>query len=171
LQTVYNRAWHQYYTPDHIETLLRRAQIQPHGATKVKQAINVYYGSYRFQGVHPLQCGLLRRKVRTSRRPQLPVENLLLFYVRRAWDVVSTAGAMARFFLYLELLHRRIKRDPAAKNYTDLALQPVEIAEDEELELYKLTDSAKSLVAKTKSLASRSTPLVQISGNTGNRAA
>ncbi len=156
LQTIYQKAWHQYYSPAHIETMLRRAQTLPLGAEKVKWAIATYYGSYRYEHVHPLQCGVFRHKVRTTRRAGLPVENPIVFYARRAWEIIRTYSGFAGFALYLERLHKKIKRDPAAKQYTDLALQPVmDSPEDEALQMYELTDAAKTVVAKTKSLANR----------------
>jgi hypothetical protein len=154
-QKVYNDAWHQYYSPEHIETLLRRAQTLPLGAEKVKWAIVTYYGSYRFENVHPLQCGILRYKVRTTRRPGLPIENPITFYARRAWEIIRTYAGMASFALKLDLFHRRLRRDPAAKLYTDLALTPVTETEEESLEMYNLTEAAKTVAAKSKSLASR----------------
>lgn len=163
-QDIYQKAWHQYYSPAHIETLIRRAQTLPLGAEKVKWAIATYYGSYRYEHVHPLQCGVFRHKVRTTRRSDMPIENPLVFYAKRAWEIVRTYSGFASFALYLDRMHRRIKRDPAAKQYTDLALQPVvDSPEEEALEMYNLTDAAKTVVAKNKSLANRGpTKLVQL---------
>ena len=79
-QDIYRRAWHLYYSPEHIETLLRRAQAGGARAKRLAAMIFLYYGSYRFENVHPLQCGVLRRKVRTTRRPGLPRVSPLLFY-------------------------------------------------------------------------------------------
>lgn len=38
------------------------------------------YGAANFEGVHPQQCGYLRRKDRTQRRPELPQVPAVLFY-------------------------------------------------------------------------------------------
>jgi hypothetical protein len=119
---VYQRAWHLYYSPEHIETLLRRAHAGGPPIKRVAATIFQYYGSYRFENVHPLQCGILRRKVRTSRRPGLPRENALLFYPRRLWEMWSTYAAAGVFYLWLKRLRERIERDPIAASYTDLAL-------------------------------------------------
>lgn len=162
-QDIYHNAWHQYYSPAHIETLIRRAQTLPLGAEKVKWAIATYYGSYRYEHVHPLQCGVFRHKVRTTRRSDKPIENPLVFYAKRAWEIVRTYSGFAGFALYLELLHKRIKREPAAKQYMDLALTPVSEADEESLEIYSITEAAKTVVAKNKALANRGpTKLVQL---------
>ncbi len=80
---IYRQAWRLYYSPEHVETLLRRAAAGGAGMSHLTAAIMVYYGSYRFEKVHPLQAGLVRRKVRASRRPGSPPDNPLLYYVRR----------------------------------------------------------------------------------------
>jgi hypothetical protein len=119
---IYERAWHLYYSPEHVETLLRRARASGIATSRIVWSICCYYGSYRFEKVHPLQCGILRRKVRTTRRPGLPRENPLLFYPRRLWEFVSTYAALGRYYLWLQLLRQRIERDPKAAAYTDAAL-------------------------------------------------
>lgn len=121
-QDIYRRAWHLYYSPEHIETLLRRAHAGGPRAKRLAAMIYLYYGSYRFENVHPLQCGVLRRKVRTTRRPGLPRENPLFFYPRRLWEMLSTYAAAGSFYLWLQRLRKRIERDPKAASYTDLAL-------------------------------------------------
>ena len=62
---IYDRAWHLYYSREHVKTLLRRAEVCGAGSVHVSAAIQMYYGCYWFEKIHPLQCGLLRRKVRT----------------------------------------------------------------------------------------------------------
>ena len=59
---IYDRAWHLYYSPEHIKTMIRRAHATRGGTSRLITAILLYYGSYRFQHVHPLQSGWLRRK-------------------------------------------------------------------------------------------------------------
>jgi hypothetical protein len=121
-QEVYNRAWHLYYSPAHVETLLRRARASGIATGRLVWSVCCYYGSYRFEKVHPLQCGILRRKVRWTRRPGLPREHPLWFYPRRLWEIVSTYTALGCYYLWLERLRRRIDRDPRAAAYTDDAL-------------------------------------------------
>src|SRR5262249_49195920 len=89
-KAIYEHAWHLYYTPQHVETLLRRARAGGPRTRSVAGAIFTYYGSYCFERVHPLQSGVFRRKVRHTRRPGMPRENPLIFYPRRVWESVST---------------------------------------------------------------------------------
>src|SRR5262249_53835982 len=46
---IYDRAWHLYYTPEHVETMLRRAEASGSGMKRLVGAIMVYYGSFRFE--------------------------------------------------------------------------------------------------------------------------
>jgi radical SAM superfamily enzyme YgiQ (UPF0313 family) len=128
---VYDRAWHLYYTPQHVETLLRRAQVDGCGVSKMQSAVLAYYGIYRFENLHPLQGGILRRKQRSSRRSTFPRENPLLFYPRRLWETAATYLSIGRYYLQLERIKRRVARDPDAEHYTDLSLARSEpIAEE-----------------------------------------
>jgi radical SAM superfamily enzyme YgiQ (UPF0313 family) len=123
-QSAYAAAWHLYYTPEHVETLLRRARAMGAGTGHVASAILSYYGSYRLEHLHALQCGLVRRKVRATRRPGMPKENPLLFYPRRVGETLAIYVALGWYALRLERLRRRIEKDPSAAKYTDRALSP-----------------------------------------------
>ncbi len=68
-QGVYQRAWLQYYSMEHIETLLRRAIADGIAAKRLMLSLVVFRGMPLIEKVHPLQGGYLRRKVRRTRRP------------------------------------------------------------------------------------------------------
>jgi radical SAM superfamily enzyme YgiQ (UPF0313 family) len=124
LQEVYWRAWHQYYTWDHIETLMRRAEA---GGIKARRAMNMvmeFYGSLVYERVHPLQCGLWRIKRRTDRRPGMKRVHPLAFYPTRAWEWLSTYSRATVLYLRLRSLKRRIERDPLRLAYRDAATSP-----------------------------------------------
>jgi hypothetical protein len=121
-KAAYDRAWHLYYSPEHVETLLRRARAGGIQIRRLVGAIMTFYGSYRFEKVHPLQSGVFRRKVRSTRRPGTPAEHPLLFYPRRAWEVLSTYTRGALYYLWLNRLRKRIERDANGARYTDAAI-------------------------------------------------
>ena len=150
---IYKQAWHLYYTPEHIATMLKRAVASGIRTTRVAAMVFYFYASHAFEGVHPLQAGLFRRKVRTQRRPGFPRENPLLFYLRRLKEIAATYGPGLWFYWRLERLRRRIESDPAAMTYTDLAIQPA--AEDcgEALELYDKTELSRIEVERVRSRA------------------
>ena len=121
-QAIYDRAWHLYYSPEHVEMLLRRAKASGTRTRRLADAIFIFYGSRCFERVHPLQSGTFRRKVRRTRRPGMPAENSLLFYFRRIWEICSTYARAAIYYLWLVRLQKRIDRLPSASGYTDAAI-------------------------------------------------
>ena len=150
---IYRQAWNIYYTPEHIEVLMRRAVAS--GIKPVAVMVNCLqiHCAMAYERVHPQQCGYLRRKVWRHRRPTLPRENPFVFFPRRVWETVSTYAAIGLYARRLNRLRRRIQRDPASKHYTDLALTPVEDSAGETLDMFDLNDSARAAVAKAKAQA------------------
>jgi hypothetical protein len=92
-QSIYEQAWHLYYSPEHIATLIKRATATGINASRLTSIIFSFYASQAFEGVHPLQSGLLRRKRRTDRRPGLPRETPLGFYPRRIKEMLTSSKA------------------------------------------------------------------------------
>ncbi len=150
-QGIYEKAWRLYYSPRHIETLIRRAVAwgMPTGGTA--SMIFNFYGSYAFEGVHPLQSGLIRRKSRTQRRPGLPQENILSFTIRRVREMFSTYVPALALLAKIELARRRIRKDPASKHYTDIAISKLDddLAGDG-LELFQATESAREFAKQAR---------------------
>jgi pyruvate-formate lyase-activating enzyme len=141
---IYDRAWHLYYSAEHIETLFRRAAACGVSTGRLAAMIFDFYGSHAFERVHPLQSGLIRRKVRLQRRSGLRREKLLPFSVRRLREMFSTYVPALSFRLKLERTRRRIVNDPGAATYTDIALSPVDDDLDgDKLELFQNTDAAR----------------------------
>ncbi len=153
-QDIYQRAWHLYYSPAHIETLIKRAVASGMRTRRMTSMIFYFYGSHAYERVHPLQGGIIRRKPRTQRRPGFPRENPLRFFIRRAREMSATYVPGLWFMWRLERLRRKIENDPASKHYTDVALSPV--ADDEfgaDLELYHATDSARHAADQARTRA------------------
>ena len=147
---IYDRAWHIYYSWEHVETLMKRAVATGIKPARLSSMIFQFYASYVYERVHPLQTGVFRRKVRTHRRSGMPLENPIVFYPRRAAEIVSTYLRGFLYVLKLMLLRKRLQHDPEVKNYTDLAITPVEDGLTEHLEMFEATDAARASVAKTK---------------------
>ena len=68
-EDIYRLAWDTYYTDDHMKTVLRRAKSMGLNSSTVLYLLMWFSGSMEFEGVHPLESGLIRRKVRRDRRP------------------------------------------------------------------------------------------------------
>jgi hypothetical protein len=122
---VYANAWRRYYTDEHVENVMRRAVVAGINRTKLLDSLVVFSSSVRIEGVHPLQFGFLRRKVRTQRRHGLPIVNPLVFYPWRVFDVASVAWQWARVALRYRRILKRVVSDPAAASYIDEAMRPI----------------------------------------------
>ncbi|NIA67707.1 radical SAM protein [Pelagibius litoralis] len=150
-QGIYNKAWDLYYSDDHLETLMKRMLVSGNKPERIWAHALQFAGSIRYEKVHPLQGGYFRRKVRTQRRSTMPLESPLVFYPRRVWETLTTYIPFAGFALRLWIKCQQVKRDPANKNYTDLALTPVtDHGEDESLEMFAHTGAAQAAVAKAQ---------------------
>src|SRR5271167_2415779 len=126
---IYRDCWKIYYTDAHVETMLRRAVATGCSARKVALASVAFAGALRIEGVHPLQLGPMRRKIRTQRRYGLPLENPLVFYPRWWFEAsVAVIRWVALYLRYRRILARVVKA-PDARQYTDPALQPTGVGE------------------------------------------
>jgi hypothetical protein len=121
---VYRDAWRRYYTDEHVETILRRAVASGLNPKKIVDALTVFSGSARIEGVHPLQFGFVRRKARTQRRYGMPIVNPLLFYPVRAFDLLVVVVRWLALARRYRAIMRRVVADRDGQSYVDLALQP-----------------------------------------------
>jgi radical SAM superfamily enzyme YgiQ (UPF0313 family) len=125
-EQVYRDAWTRYYTDEHVETIMRRGIATGLKPSKLLSALTVFSGATRIEGVHPLQFGLLRRKIRTQRRQGRPVLNPLVFYPWRAYDFLRTNARWGALTLRYYRIRRRVEADPNRLSYIDRALLPPE---------------------------------------------
>jgi Radical SAM superfamily len=121
-QAIYRAAWDLYYSDGHIETMFRRAKASGMKPVRLLNHIVQFYFTVAEERVHPLQGGYFRRKVRRQRCRRLPRESPLVFYPRRIGEAVRTQFRLARFYLHLHRIRRRVERDEAP--YSDAALAP-----------------------------------------------
>jgi radical SAM superfamily enzyme YgiQ (UPF0313 family) len=126
-QALYRSAFDQYYSPEHIERIFRRAKASGMKPVRLVNHVLQFYFTFRQEKVHPLQGGFFRRKIRSQRRAGLPRENPLLFYPRRVFEVVDTHVRLVAFYLFLHRIRKKVERDPLP--YSDPALIPVEAAD------------------------------------------
>ena len=83
------------------------------------------YASVVLEGLHPYQGGYLRRKYRKDRRPHLPIESALGFYTRYVSNLIYKHYKLGRAVWRYRSFVLKLKADPNARNYTDVALTPV----------------------------------------------
>jgi hypothetical protein len=134
-QGVYRRAWLQYYSMEHIETLLRRAVADGIATKRLMLSLVVFRGMPLIEDVHPLQGGYLRRKVRRSRRPGSPPDNTLLFYVRYWTHTLVKFARLVALVWRVSRIRRRAVREHALRGYTDMAIVRLPQEAEDRLEM------------------------------------
>jgi radical SAM superfamily enzyme YgiQ (UPF0313 family) len=149
-QKLYHDAWMEYYSPEHLETVMRRSVATDSNAGNMTFLLLWYYTCVRLEKIDPLEGGYLRRKYRKDRRPTLPVESPFIFYPRYLADLVMKHITLAGLVWKYGKLRRQLKRDPNARNYTDMALTPVTDDDSEEFVTSAHQHAGKGLVALGK---------------------
>jgi hypothetical protein len=123
-EQVYANAWTQYYSDEHVEKVMRRAVAAGINRTKLLDSIILFSSAARIEGTHPLQFGYVRRKIRTQRRPGMPVVNPLLFYPWRMYDALKVASQWLGVATRYHRILKRVEADRPARSYFDEAMQP-----------------------------------------------
>jgi hypothetical protein len=146
LQAIYERAWKLYYSPEHVETILRRTRESGYDLRNMMMKLFSFEAPVCIDGVHPLEAGIFRRKYRRDRRHGLALENPAVFYLRAGLDILSRAWQYARLYLGYRRILKRVESD--TRPYNDVALTPVQGMEVESLELYKSTRGGEAVAEK-----------------------
>ena len=149
---AYRDAYARFFTPEHMETLVRRAWPDQIRVSKLVAQAIACYGSIFYEGVPPLEAGILRRKVRKDRRRGLPIESPLKFYPVFWAHLFRSAWKAIKLVRRYDKLKAMIKADPERWEYTDLALTPVTPEELGELELYEVTPESRAAAARAQKL-------------------
>ncbi len=150
-EDAYRAAWDSYYSMDHVTTVLRRAAAHPRGRPGNKLFLMMWFWlMVRYEGVHPLEGGYFRIKVRTDRRSGMPIENPLVFYPRYLTEIVSKHWAIVSNVAKFYWRYKAIKRASDRKTYTDLALTPVDQDNQNDLSMMTETRGGQEAVAKAK---------------------
>jgi hypothetical protein len=149
---VYRAAWRAFYTPDHVITVMKRAVATRNSPGKVLFLLGWFMGAIEIEDVHPLECGLVRRKVRRDRRPGRPLQTPLLFYPRYGLETVSKLARWAALYARFSPAYYRLKRQKGRSDYMDAALTPVSDHDEEDLALFQ-TNEAKGYVVQQRHFA------------------
>ena len=94
-ERAYRLAWETYYTPEHVETVMRRATACGMKTIKVMFFLAWFQGSLAIEGLHPLQGGYLRLKYRKDRRSGLPIEPPVLWHLKYFGETVVKTAKIA----------------------------------------------------------------------------
>ena len=91
-EQAYRAAWLNYYTPEHVRTILRRAAAHRLGRPKTALTTILWFNlMILFESVHPLEGGAFRLKFRRDRRHGMPIESRFVFYPRYFGETVVKA--------------------------------------------------------------------------------
>jgi hypothetical protein len=155
---VYRSAWDTYYTREHMETILRRAAASGMGMHRLA-AVLFFFSSYpTVEKLHPLQGGIFRLKYRRDRRPSFPIEPVWAFYPKYVWEIASKHARMAHRWFALDLMRRRILRDPQHRLYMDQALTAVAEDDGETLDMLTQNDAARREVDRSRRVGRAKVP-------------
>ena len=154
---TYQIAWDRYYTDEHIETLMRRTVAMGTKACRITNWASWFYGCHVIEALHPLQGGIIRCKHRKERRPGMPLESVFTFYPRYVWELIYKLGRFAKLYWKYYRIQKRVENDPAKKEYTDLAIRPVQAEDLDELEMFTVDESSRRAVENARRRTHRKT--------------
>jgi len=103
---------------------------------------------WEVERLNAMEGGVFRRKRRKSRRPSFRRELPGLFQLRYAAESLGKAWRYWRMFRRAARIVRKVERDPARYDYTDLAIQPVSAEELETFDLFHETAGGEAFVEK-----------------------
>ncbi len=150
-EEAYQLAWHTFYTPEHIETIMRRTCANKVGrpATTLT-TILWFYLMVLYEGVHPLEGGALRLKFRRDRRSGMRIENPLVFYPRYLAETVMKAVGYLRVYVRTKRMLDAALKSPDRWTYSDLAIAPPLDDEFDALDLYHATAGGEEALARKR---------------------
>ncbi len=152
LMDVYQEAWDAYYTPEHVERVLRRSKRWKYSTSKLRWMMFSFYCAAKIEQVHPLDGGAFRRKIRRDRRSGLPKENVVLFYTKYLKEILIKHWKFFMHYLIYQQVYNRVLKDPDPLD-DDVAMKPVDWGELDQLELYTNNQSSLLIVEKVKQKA------------------
>ncbi len=148
-EQAYRAAWHTFYTPEHINTILRRTCANKLGRPGTTlSTILWFYLMILFEGVHPLEGGALRLKSRRDRRHGMQIENPLVFYPRYWGGIALKFFKYARVYLRCKKMLDAALKAPDRWSYSDLAIAAPKADEFDALDLYHVTTGGEAALQR-----------------------
>ncbi len=145
-EDIYRAAWDGYYTPEHLERIMRRAGASGINLSALAGTLLMFSQFAGVENVHPLQGGILRLKFRRDRRPAFAIEPTLKFYPKYLWGTARKLVRILRVARRLYGMSIAIKGDPQKRAYMDQALTPTVDEDFGSLELFNQNDAARNAV-------------------------
>ena len=150
-EQAYRAAWLNYYTPEHVRTILRRAAAHRLGRPKTALTTILWFNlMILFEAVHPLEGGAFRLKFRRDRRHGMPIESRFVFYPRYLAETVVKAWRYLSVYRDAMRTLKQVLKAPDRWTYTDLAIAPPREDELDTLDLYNVTSGGEAAVARVR---------------------
>jgi hypothetical protein len=150
-EDAYRMAWDSFYTPEHINTILRRTCANKLGRPGTTlSTILWFYLMIHYEGVHPLEGGAVRLKFRRDRRRGMPVESPFVFYPRYWLGTAMNLLGYLRVYLKTKRLLDNALKAEDRWSYSDLAIAPPKADEFEALDLYHATAGGEDELARKR---------------------
>jgi radical SAM superfamily enzyme len=121
-EKLYRDSWLEFFSLDHIETVLRRGVATGIGMGNMITLLLWFHFCVKEEHIDPLQGGFFRRKYRKDRRPTLPIESPFVFYPRFVANLIYKHIKLAQLVWRFHRFRKQLERDPAGRAYTDAAL-------------------------------------------------
>ena len=148
-EEAYRAAWEAFYTPEHINTILKRTCACPIGRPGTTlSTILWFYLTILYEGVHPLESGAFRLKYRRDRRSSLPRENPFVFYAKYWGGLPVKAVKYLRVYLRCKAMLKAALAAPDRWSYSDIAIAPPKADEFETLEMYHATSGGEAALKR-----------------------
>jgi len=148
-EEAYRAVWHAFYTPEHINTILRRTCANKLGRPGTTlSTILWFYLMILFEGVHPLEGGALRLKFRRDRRHGMKIENPFVFYARYWGGTAFNLARYARVYLRCKKMLDRALKAKDRWTYSDLAIAAPQADEFDALALYHETTGGEAALKR-----------------------
>jgi len=148
LLAIYQKAWNLYYSPEHVERVLRRSQAWGYDLANMRSKMFGFQAPATIEGIHPLEGGIFRRKYRRDRRPGMRRENPLVFYARYGAEIVSKIVRYTALYWRYRRILEHVRRTPGTG--VDVAMQPVRDGDLDALELFNATAGARAAAEKQR---------------------
>jgi hypothetical protein len=148
-EDAYRSAWKAFFTPDHVRTIMRRVAANERGLLNSITSTLLWFNTMiPFEGVHPLEGGMLRMKHRRDRRPDLPRESRLEFYPRYALETLRKLRGYWSVYRQFKAIKREVERAPDRWTYSDIAIAPLRENELQSLDLFHATRGGEDALAR-----------------------
>ena len=152
-EAIYREAWSLYYSPAHLNTLMRRAVATGVPLGSLLKVLVTFATTVRLESVHPLQGGIVRLKTPSERRPGLPREVPFVFWASFGWITVIKYTIIVFTIVRLLFIALMIMSNRRARAYLDQALTPVGEDDHDTHDLLTKTTGGREAVAHAKKVA------------------